>query len=63
VRPSATSAPVIATKPAGNCNLAYPDLCLTHEVDCGDIPYKRFRVLPPDPYGLDRDGDGIGCES
>ena len=21
-----------------------------------------LKVLPPDPFGLDRDGDGIGCE-
>lgn len=26
-------------------------------------PYKQFRVLAPDPYGFDRDNDGIGCES
>lgn len=73
VRPSATRGPtltsapivpVIATKqPAGNCNPAYPDLCLTHEVDCSDLSAGNFRVLPPDPYRLDRDGDGLGCES
>jgi micrococcal nuclease len=34
------------------------------DLDCGDIPYKRFKVLPPDPHGFDgRDQDGIGCES
>jgi hypothetical protein len=21
-----------------------------------------IRVRPPDPFGLDRDGDGVGCE-
>jgi len=28
-----------------------------------DVPYKRFRVLPPDPHGFDSDHDGMGCES
>ncbi len=32
------------------------------DLDCKDIPYRRFKVLPPDPHGFDRDGDGIGCE-
>ena len=35
----------------------------TVDLDCGDVPYKKFRVVPPDPHGFDRDGDGIGCES
>jgi hypothetical protein len=39
------------------------------DVDCaggsGDGPYYtgRVKVVGPDVYGLDRDGDGIGCES
>jgi micrococcal nuclease len=28
-----------------------------------EISDKGFEVLSPDPHGLDRDGDGIGCES
>ncbi|WP_243149725.1 excalibur calcium-binding domain-containing protein [Thermaerobacter sp. PB12/4term] len=32
------------------------------DLDCRDIPYRGFRVLPPDPHRLDRDRDGIGCE-
>jgi micrococcal nuclease len=50
----------------GNCDPAYPDVCIPSpppDLDCGDIPFKRFRVLPPDPHNFDRDGDGIGCES
>ncbi|RTH29061.1 nuclease, partial [Thermus scotoductus] len=31
-------------------------------LDCGDIPYRGFKVLPPDPHRFDRDRDGIGCE-
>jgi micrococcal nuclease len=47
------------------CNPSYPDLCLPPngpDLDCRDISGRRFRVLPPDPYGFDRDRDGIGCE-
>ncbi len=52
--------------PAANCDPSYPDVCIPPyppDLDCGDIPYRRFRVLPPDPHGFDRDHDGIGCES
>ena len=52
---------------AGNCDPAYPDVCIPSpppDLDCGDIPsLKRFRVLPPDPHNFDSDKDGIGCES
>ncbi len=50
----------------GNCSPSYPTVCIPPpppDLDCGDIPYKRFKVLPPDPHDLDHDGDGIGCES
>ena len=33
------------------------------DLDCGDIPQKRFTVLPPDPHRFDGDKDGVGCES
>lgn len=48
-----------------NCDLSYPTLCIPlnpPDLDCKDIPARRFRVLPPDPHGFDRDKDGIGCE-
>lgn len=32
------------------------------DLDCIDIQ-RRVRVLPPDYHGLDRDGDGYGCDS
>ncbi len=47
------------------CHPAYPNICLpinVKDVNCSDIPHRRFKVLPPDPYRLDGDGDGIGCE-
>lgn len=58
--------PTAAPVPATNCDRAYPDVCIPPpppDLDCGDIPYRRFRVLPPDPHRFDRDKDGIGCET
>jgi len=31
--------------------------------DCSDFDKKNFKVQPGDPYDLDRDHDGIACES
>ena len=48
-----------------NCSPACPDVCIPDpepDLDCGEISYKRFKVLPPDPHMFDSDGDGIGCE-
>jgi micrococcal nuclease len=51
---------------AARCDPSYPDFCIPPappDLDCGDIPRKRFTVRPPDPHRLDADRDGIGCES
>lgn len=62
-----TARATTTTKASGNCDPAYPDVCIPPpppDLDCGDIPHRRFRVLPPDPHGFDgNDNDGIGCES
>jgi micrococcal nuclease len=58
--------PIPTQPPAANCDPSYPDVCIPPpppDLDCGDIPYRRFRVLPPDPHRFDGDKDGIGCES
>src|SRR5690606_19776341 len=50
----------------GNCDPSYPTVCIPPyppDLGCGEIPHRRFQVLPPDPHGFDRDNDGIGCES
>ena len=55
-----------SSPPPGNCDPAYPDVCIPPpppDLDCADIPYRNFRVLPPDPHHFDGDGDGIGCET
>jgi hypothetical protein len=66
--PTAITAPAPTATPGrtGNCDAAYPDVCIPPpppDLDCGDITYRDFRVLPPDPHRFDRDHDGIGCES
>jgi micrococcal nuclease len=54
----------------GKCAASYPDECIPPpppDLDCGQIPYRNFRVLwnvpDPDPHHFDGDRDGIGCES
>jgi len=58
--------PTQAPQGDGECDPSYPDVCIPKsppDLDCGDITYRRFRVLPPDPHRFDGDKDGIGCES
>jgi micrococcal nuclease len=47
------------------CDPAYPTVCIPApppDLDCAEIPYRRFGVLPPDPHNFDGDHNGIGCE-
>jgi micrococcal nuclease len=53
-----------------NCAPSYPDVCIPPpppDLDCGDIPYRNFRVIytvpDPDPHRFDGDHDGVGCET
>jgi hypothetical protein len=56
----------------GNCDPSYPDVCLQDGIgdyDCaggsGNGPNYvsgPIRVLPPDPFGLDGNNDGYGCQ-
>lgn len=55
-----------ASSAGTDCDPSYPGVCIPPappDLDCGDIPYRRFQVLQPDPHNFDRDLDGIGCES
>jgi micrococcal nuclease len=48
-----------------NCDPSYPTVCIPPyppDLECLDIPYRRFEVNPPDPHFLDGDFDGLGCE-
>jgi PASTA domain len=68
--PPATTAP--PTSAPRNCDPSYPDVCLNpnaEDYDCaggsGNGPLYvegPISVSPPDPFGLDADGDGVGCE-
>lgn len=69
--PKPAPRPTVAPAPS-TCDSSYPDVCLKDGIgdyDCkpgkGNGPnyvYQRVTVLQPDPFGLDADGDGIGCE-
>jgi micrococcal nuclease len=68
--PMATAVPPTSVAPtappAQNCDPSYPDVCIpppAPDLDCKDIPYRRFRVVGADPHRFDGDHDGIGCES
>jgi endonuclease YncB( thermonuclease family) len=64
--PIETPTPEPTEPPGGDCHPSYPTVCIPSpppDLDCPDIPYRRFTVRPPDPHRFDGDGDGIGCES
>jgi micrococcal nuclease len=48
------------------CDPAYPGVCIRSpppDLDCPDISFRNFQVLPPDPQNFDGDHNGIGCET
>lgn len=56
------SKPSKAPKPATNCMSGYtPCLPIVADLDCGEIGHP-VTVTGSDPYRLDRDGDGTGCD-
>ncbi|MDQ3875587.1 MAG: hypothetical protein M3322_08610 [Actinomycetota bacterium] len=49
----------------GRCDPSYPTVCIRPpppDLDCRDIPHRKFRVLAPDPHHFDGDKNGVGCE-
>lgn len=64
--PTPTPSPTPAPTPrSGNCDASYPTVCIPPpppDLDCGQIPYRRFQVVGSDPHRFDGDNDGIGCE-
>ena len=59
-----TESAKVTAKPA-SCDPSYPDVCIPPpppDLDCIHIPYRNFKVIPPDTHGLDEDGNGIGCD-
>jgi micrococcal nuclease len=75
VPPASTAVPFVPplvepTSPLGggssSCDPSYPDVCIAPpppDLDCKDISYRNFRVLPPDPHNFDGNHDGYGCQS
>jgi len=62
-RSNSTPKPVSNTQQ--NCSPAYPSVCIPPappDLNCSDISYRNFQVLPPDPHHFDGDRDGVGCE-
>jgi endonuclease YncB( thermonuclease family) len=48
------------------CDPAYPGVCIPSpppDLDCADVRFHDFRVLPPDPQNFDGDHNGRGCET
>jgi hypothetical protein len=72
-----TAAPApaaVAPASSGSCHPSYQGTCIPPDVsdaDCypgsGDGPWyvkeDNVKVVGPDVFDLDRDGDGIGCEA
>lgn len=76
--PAATTVTPTARRPAAEptirrpgsrrplCDPSYPGVCIPSpppDLDCDEVGYVDFRVLPPDPHRFDADHDGRGCES
>lgn len=60
--PQTSTARTVAV--SGECSDAYtPCVLEADDRNCADIGFKVTRKGYADPYGLDRDGDGVGCES
>jgi hypothetical protein len=58
-----------AAAPPSGCHPSYdPCVPIASDVDCaggtgnGPVYTGTVQVIGPDEYGLDRDGDGLGCE-
>jgi len=64
--PGFEDVPEMIVESENNCDTSYPDVCIPPwppDLDCGEIQFANFKVLPDDPHGFDGDNDGIGCES
>ena len=60
---AATATP---TRNPNQCAVEYPTVCIPPpppDLNCPDITYRNFTVLPPDRHHFDSDHDGIGCEA
>ena len=63
---SAATAARADTPSREGCSPSYPTVCIPPappDLDCKDITFRRFQVIPPDPHGFDANDDGVGCET
>jgi micrococcal nuclease len=63
--PATTNARVSRPVAGRRCDPSYPGVCIPPpppDLDCRDVRYQNFRVLPPDPHHFDGNHDGRGCE-
>ena len=61
---TATTTTLGRTSSGTNCSPSYPGVCIPPappDLDCGEISFKSFVVLAPDPHNFDGNADGIGC--
>ena len=52
--------------PRSGCDPSYPGVCIPPyppDLDCSDVPHRRFKVVGADPHGFDGNRDGVGCET
>jgi hypothetical protein len=72
--PPPTSPPPTAASTNSDCHPSYKGTCIPPDVsdaDCaggsGNGPWfvqeKNISVVGPDPFDLDRDGNGVGCQT
>ena len=67
--PKPTNTPTLTATPTrdpAKCHPSYPTRCIPPpppDLNCDDIPWTNFTVLPPDPHGFDGNKNGIGCET
>ena len=64
--PTPPPVPTLPPAPSGSCHPSYsPCLPIVGDLDCADVRalgVAPVRVLGSDPYRLDGDNDGFGCE-
>jgi hypothetical protein len=64
VDPKSVVKVTVATPP--KCDPSYPTICVppfSNGITCQSLGVRFITVKQPDPYHLDPDGNGIGCES
>lgn len=52
--------------PEKNCDPSYPYVCISWpppDLNRPDIPYRDFKILPPDSHAFDRDENSRDCET